>query len=100
MCRSISPPHSKGCTVCSPFSFYTLPNNLILEIIYVNSVNNKRAITALSMSVLHKVPVHYWLQLYNKNSIDHLLRGIGQHAHSVCVDAKIKTGKNVNVFDC
>ncbi|MDX2366963.1 MAG: hypothetical protein QNK36_00885 [Colwellia sp.] len=59
-------------------------NRLTPETIYVDSVNNKRALAAMFMSVIHKVPTHYWLKLYNDNTLEPLLRAIGEHAYSVC----------------
>ncbi|WP_019027948.1 relaxase/mobilization nuclease domain-containing protein [Colwellia piezophila] len=66
-------------------------NRLKPETIYVDSINNKRALAALFMSALHKVPVHYWLLLYNNNSEEPLLKSIGQHAYTVCESNALAT---------
>lgn len=69
---------------------------LKLETVYIDSKNNKRALSAFYMSILHKIPSAYWLEFYQGNNTGHLFESIGKHAYQVCKNNSTNMGNHID----
>ena len=62
------------------------------ELININTVNDKRAMAALFMGLLHRINSGHWLKHYNGKNSDALLKKIGKQAYKICKENADRLG--------